>query len=176
MQDGDKTVIRIKSNNSLLNMSILLVVLLAAFTATVILFNLLGFVFSRGVMAVILGYTMAGISIVFKWLAAFIITRAALWTLFGSETITIDKEKLVYARKIAGIGYEKQALLGGINGIKMTSYAPEKDIQYMLKSEAELNKGCFEAGTQSGIIKIGVFLSFDEADYLEKLFKASGLS
>jgi len=131
----DKTRIIIKSNNTMLGSFFILLALTACFTALVLVFNALGFVISRGPLAAVLGWLIAGIAVLYKVLVAVEVIRAAAWSLAGSEVVDVSALKFIYSKKISAIGRVISFNLNEISAISEVNYAEARDIFYIAGSE-----------------------------------------
>ena len=170
-EEQGRTIIFIKPHNSILHAFFAILVLTAIFQLCIFIFSLPAGIIKHGFIITILAYGLAGISIIYKVIAVFEVFRSLSWTIAGGETIEINADNFIYKKKIAGIGPVVVIPRKDILSIEEIDYIREKDVIHMLQSEITKNGRSFRLKTASKTIKFGVYISMDDSDALDKLFK-----
>ncbi|HDT15093.1 MAG TPA: hypothetical protein ENN55_02675 [Firmicutes bacterium] len=113
------------------------------------------------------------ILIMFGGFVVFMISRAVLWTIGGYEIIEAGPDGIHYSKKIFGKGETVFMPADKIKEIKTIDFVRPKEILYMIRSEFGFNGRSFAVETEDKIFVFGIYLSFDEAVFIENaLFSA----
>lgn len=170
-EDKGKTIIFIKPHNSIFHAFIVLLILTSVFMALVFIFAMLAVAFKTGIIITFLSFALAAVSLIYKIVAAIISLRSLLWTLAGGETIVINDKEFIYSKKTAGMGPRVTIQKNEVQSITVIDYIREKDVIHMIESEIRIRGRSFELKTAKRTLKFGIYISMDDSDALDKVFK-----
>lgn len=132
-------------------------------------------VFKSNFIGTIVAYVLAAAAIALKVAAVFIALRSVLWTIGGGETVEINEKEFIYSRKILGLGKRIIIKKEDIKGISLIDYIREKDLIHMIETELTTHGRSFELKTVAKPLKFGIYISMDDSDALERMFKSTVL-
>ena len=166
--------VEIKGYNTILNAFIL--VMVAGFIA--------GVLFVAVISIATLAYSsgsktdfyplIRGVSLFYIIISFLIFTRAAVWTLFGKETIVIAPDYFAYKKTALVTLIDRRFKKDEIMELKLADYFEPKDIIYAFQSELGISGRSYLLKTAQGKTRFGICLTTDELRELEKYhaFKA----
>lgn len=170
-ENNGKTLINIKSHNSIQHAFFIFLIISAIFIALVIIFAMLAAAFTHGFMIAVLSFSLSAASVVYKAAAVLLALRSVLWSLAGGEVIEINEKEMKYTKKIAGMGHSVVIKLNEVLDIAVIDYIREKDVIHMIQTELGLNGRSFLLKTASKQLKFGVYISMDDSEIIEKILK-----